>query len=110
MTDVTERRQGFRPAGMPCPQCNQAIIIDPLVLLSSTPIECAACGLELRVNMAQSSETLAALQAYMNDFAKIERDYARQVDDVSGGGPRKRTRRRRGEADASPRRRRRKAQ
>ena len=108
MNEHTGRRQSIRPAGMPCPQCNQPIIIDPMFLLSSAPIECASCGLELRVNMEQSGETLMALKTYMDKFAEIERGYAGQVNEFSDGGAtgsRTRSRRRSGGTGQAPRRR-----
>ena len=97
----------LRAPGMSCPQCGQPILVDPQQLLSGAPIGCTACGLELRVNREQSAETLAALEAYLEQLQQAESEYREQVGGMLGKRPasrRSRARRTR-ETGASPRRR-----
>lgn len=61
-----------RVPGMPCPECGQGIAVDPMTLLARQPVKCAACGLELHINMDESAETLQALGTYMQQLSDIE--------------------------------------
>lgn len=70
--------------GMPCPNCKAPIVIDAVVLLSAAPIECAACGLELKVNTEKSEDALNALSTYMNAFALTKEHFENKVEDVTG--------------------------
>ncbi|MCR9244621.1 MAG: CSL-type zinc finger protein [bacterium] len=78
------RRSNLRAPGMPCPQCGQRIVIEAAALLSGQPIQCASCGLELRVNTEQSKETLDALRSYMGRYEKQEQ---KAIDHVAEATP-----------------------
>lgn len=77
------KAQSSTVPGMPCPNCETSIVIDPMVLLSGTPITCAACGLELHVNMEKSAETLSALSAYLKEFESAEQHLDSKTKDFT---------------------------
>lgn len=66
-----------RVPGMPCPECGQGIAVDPMTLLAGQPVRCAACGLELHINMEESAETLQALGTYMRQLSDIEQELSK---------------------------------
>lgn len=71
--------------GLPCPECNTPIVVDPMVLLSTKSIECASCGLVLTVNVEQSASTLQALGSYMSQFSQVRNQFADKVEGMTGG-------------------------
>jgi hypothetical protein len=97
------RAHALKVPGMPCPSCSTPIVIDPMVLLAAVPIECPACGLELRVNTEKSAGTLKALSAYMQEYEALQSAYQKTVSEMTGErkgrkvrgerGPRRRPRR-----------------
>lgn len=78
------RAHALKVPGMPCPDCNTPIVIDPMTLLAAVPIECPACGLELHVNTEKSADTLKALSNYMNEFENLQTDYQDKVGEMTG--------------------------
>ena len=92
------RTHALKVSGLPCPSCKTPIVIDPMVLLSAASIECAACGLELKINTEKSAGSLNALRAYMAGFSRVRTDFEQKVNDVTGqsAGSRQTQPRRRG--------------
>ena len=87
------RVHALKAPGLPCPVCNTPIVVDPMLLLSAAPIGCAACGLELKMNVEESASTLNALGAYMNTFQEAQTNFANKVDGMVGSNePTSRTR------------------
>jgi len=78
------RAHALKVPGMPCPACSTPIVIDPMVLLAAVPIECPACGLELRVNAEKSADTLKALSAYMQEYEALQSNYQKTVGEMTG--------------------------
>lgn len=83
--DAGVRVHALKAPGLPCPVCNTPIVVDPMLLLSAAPIQCAACGLELTLNTEKSASTLNALGAYMNNFNEVQSNFANKVDGMTGG-------------------------
>jgi|GEM_PF-2688662 transcription elongation factor Elf1 len=83
------RAQTTRPPGLPCPDCNTLIEVDPISLLAAAPIICASCGLELRVNLEESAQTLDVLAENIEEITAVHSMMASKFDDEgspSGGG------------------------
>lgn len=89
------RAHALKVPGLPCPECNTPIVVDPMLLLSAAPISCAACGLELTLNVEKSAATLNALGSYMNTFNAVQTNFASKVDGMTSPAPAARTRGRR---------------
>ena len=77
------RTHGTQAPGMPCPECSEPIRVDPYGLLAGAPIICASCGLELRVNLQESAETLEVLAAKLDSIAIFHSDLSETIDAVS---------------------------
>ncbi len=60
MNPSPQRNSGEQ--GLACPACGRRFVPDPAELLTRGAINCPACGLELRVNRAESSEALEHLR------------------------------------------------
>lgn len=88
------RGHSLKVPGLSCPECSTPIVIDPLLLLSATPINCASCGLELVVNTEESAETLQALESYLAEFYSITETLATRMEGATGSTGGERCRRR----------------
>jgi len=64
--------QSTHQPGFNCPECSYFIPIDLTILLSSNPIRCPACLLELHLNREESQEGLAAIQKIADAMAHVE--------------------------------------
>lgn len=83
------RRSSLNVPGMPCPECEARIVIEPGLLLSAAPIRCPGCGLTMEVDTEESAEALQALQRYMKHFEALEERLERTVEEAdTSSGPR----------------------
>lgn len=79
------RKGTLNVPGMPCPECETRIVIDPRVLLSAAPIACPGCGLRFEVDTEESAEALSALQRYMDRFEELEERISDVLEETAGG-------------------------
>ncbi|GAB4229359.1 MAG: hypothetical protein Tsb0032_36050 [Kiloniellaceae bacterium] len=63
------RADGVTPGQIPCPDCSRPLPLPVAAVLAGQPIVCAACGLELHVNRADSQGALAALGRWYAETA-----------------------------------------
>lgn len=55
-------RNVFSGPGLPCPQCGALITVTLEQLAAAAAIGCSDCGLELRIDLEQSRESLNAVR------------------------------------------------
>lgn len=77
------RKSSLNVPGMPCPECDARIVIEPQLLLSAAPIRCPSCELTFQVNTEESADALHALQRYMKHFESLEKRLARTVEEAN---------------------------
>lgn len=92
MADRPDHVAHLRVPGLPCPECEQPIVVEALTLLAAKTISCASCGLELSVNMDKSAEALGALENYMQEFERIQGTLPLIEEDRAVGGKNRRMR------------------
>lgn len=73
--------------GIPCPKCGQTIFMELTALFSEDPIKCEQCGLELRVNVSESKETLRVLKTYMDQITQLQSDLSKKTEGITQRQP-----------------------
>lgn len=62
----------FKPPGIPCPQCNQPIVVQPLILLEAKSVECNRCGLMLQIDVEKSAPAIEGLRSYLKEVNRLK--------------------------------------
>ncbi len=73
-TSRTALQGGSRPAGIPCPECNNFIPISMHQLMFAGSILCPNCGLKLEVKKSSSEKALEMLKKQEDLEKQLGRD------------------------------------